>query len=294
MAEPNYPSAFTIADSTSVSGQRIHLRLLQFELAFLAVGSGLGAIGERESSIAASVVFVLAIVVRCYRMTERPDRNWHTGRASAESVKTLSWRYAVGGNPFGVEVPPADADRLFVDRIQEVLEQARVLDVTTPPDPEQEQITGWMTATRGAALSERQAIYRTHRLSDQQKWYAARAAHSVSRNRRWGVAVLAFECLGVVLAMVNAKDIFGVDGLSTSSLLGLAATLGAGAAAWMQARQYGALATAYTIAHQELGAIRSLMLHPLSEAEWASFVDSAEGAVSREHTMWRASRSSER
>jgi len=294
MAEPNYPGAFTIADSTSVRGQRIHLRLLQVELTFLAVGAGLGAFGGRRASIAASVIFVFAIVVRCYRMTERPDRNWHTGRASAESVKTLSWRYAVGGNPFSVEVPPVDADRLFVDRIQEVLEQARVLDVTAPPDPEQEQITRWMTATRGAPLAERQAIYRTQRLSDQQRWYATRAAHCVNRNRRWGVAVLALECVGVVLAIVYVDQLFGVKDLSTASLLGLAATLGAGAAAWTQARQYGALATAYTIAHQELGAIRSLMLHPLCETEWASFVDSAEGAVSREHTMWRASRSSER
>jgi len=80
----------------------------------------------------------------------------------------------------------------------------------------------------------------------------------------------------------------------------LVATVGAATAAWVQAKQYATLASAYAIAiaiaiaiaNEELASIRVLSAHGTGEAAWAEFVDSAEGAISREHTMWRASRTS--
>ena len=76
----------------------------------------------------------------------------------------------------------------------------------------------------------------------------------------------------------------------------LVATVGAATAAWVQAKQYATLASAYAIAiaiaNEELASIRVLSAHGTGEAAWAEFVDSAEGAISREHTMWRAPRTS--
>ena len=101
--------------------------------------------------------------------------------------------------------------------------------------------------------------------------------------------MLTLEFFGVVAGSVKA---FGVLELTWSSgdLLGVAATLGAAAAAWVQTRQYATLASAYAIANEELAAIRALIAHADDEVQWAELVDSAESAISREHTMWRASR----
>jgi SMODS and SLOG-associating 2TM effector domain 1 len=44
------------------------------------------------------------------------------------------------------------------------------------------------------------------------------------------------------------------------------------------------------VASQELSAISGQVDWSASERDWAHFVDQAEEAISREHTLWRASR----
>jgi hypothetical protein len=46
----------------------------------------------------------------------------------------------------------------------------------------------------------------------------------------------------------------------------------------------------YAIANEELASIRVLAAHATGETDREEFVDSAEAAIFREHTMWRASR----
>jgi hypothetical protein len=50
------------------------------------------------------------------------------------------------------------------------------------------------------------------------------------------------------------------------------------------------LAEAYAVTAHELAAIESRINEPTTEAGWASFVDDAESAISREHVLWRARR----
>ena len=45
-----------------------------------------------------------------------------------------------------------------------------------------------------------------------------------------------------------------------------------------------------TFGSQELAAISGQVDWAATEPEWAHFVDQAEEAISREHTLWRASR----
>lgn len=56
-------------------------------------------------------------------------------------------------------------------------------------------------------------------------------------------------------------------------------------------KQHESLATAYALASSELRSIADLLHGVEKEEEWAKFIDEAEGAISREHTMWRAARS---
>ena len=55
-------------------------------------------------------------------------------------------------------------------------------------------------------------------------------------------------------------------------------------------KQHRNLATAYSIASQELAEVATEFVTVKGEEHWAAFVSQAEGAISREHTLWRASR----
>ena len=288
--EPHFSSIFTMTDSASLSGQNRHLRMLRFELATVIAGALLGAIDDRTSRVISAMAFVLAIVMRASRLASNPVADWHQGRAAAESVKTLCWRYAVCANPFGRQLDDAAVDREFVQRLDEILEQLSGLHVMPPAEQEDEQITPWMRETRALSLTERQDLYKSERIDDQRRWYASKARASSVNSQRWGIAVLLLECLAAAMAVASLSNMEGFGKFGPGTLLGVIAALIAAATAWTQARQFGNLAAAYTIAHQELTSIRGLLARPLEETEWSEFVDSAEGAISREHTMWRAAR----
>lgn len=279
-----------MTDSASLSGQSRHLRMLRFELGTVIAGAFLGAIDDRTPRIISAMAFVLAIVMRASRLAGNPVGDWHQGRAAAESVKTMCWRYAVCANPFGRQLDDADVDREFVQRLDEVLEQVASLHVMPPDEQEDEQITPWMRQTRALSLAERQDFYKSARIDDQRRWYASKARASAVNSQRWGVAVLLLECLAAAMAVASLSNMDGFGKFGPGTLLGVLASLIAAATAWTQARQFGNLAAAYTIANQELTSIRGLLARPLEETQWSEFVDSAEGAISREHTMWRAAR----
>jgi hypothetical protein len=88
-----------------------------------------------------------------------------------------------------------------------------------------------------------------------------------------------------VAAVLRAASVVQVD------VLGLAGALTAAGVAWVQTKQHQTLASAYAVASQELSDIDSRVNQPSAEREWAHFVDEAEQAISREHTLWRASHS---
>ncbi|MGY1623432.1 DUF4231 domain-containing protein [Geodermatophilus sp. SYSU D00965] len=294
---PTYSRAFGVADHTAAWAQRTHLRLTRAELGLLVLAAAAGAVPESDgprdidlAGVAAVVLFATTLVLRAYRTSVRPTTVWQDARAAAESIKTLCWRYAVGSRLFPADLDGAAADRLFVERLREILRSIRDLQAVQPEDHQYEEVTPWMRRLRAAPLAERRSAYERQRIEDQQHWYAGRARSNRRRARRWNVVVLTLELLGVVVGVVKAFSLAGT--FNEAALVGLVATVGAAAAAWVQTKQYAALASAYAIANEELATIRVLIPYAASEEQWAEFVDSAEAAISREHTMWRASRTS--
>lgn len=286
-----------VADETAAAGQRTHLRLTRLELGLLVLAAACGLVqapvGARDidlGGVAAVILFSLGLALRAYRMTVRPTTVWQDSRAAAESIKTLCWRYAVGSRLFPPELDDAAADRLFVERLQEILGSIRGLQQVQSVDTGHEEITPWMRGLRAASLHQRRTAYERDRIEDQQRWYARKSEVNRRQAVRWSLVVLSLEVLGVGAGTVKAFGLL-TDRSSSGVLLGLVATLAAAAAAWVQTKQYVTLASAYAIAKEELSTIRVLAAHATTEAAWAEFVDSAETAISREHTMWRASRS---
>ena len=298
MAEPvavdacALPGAFEIADETSLWGQRMHLRLTVVELSLLILGAFTTLFVRADASeldipqLIGAVLFVGALGIRAYRSTERFEQRWFQGRAAAESVKSLAWRYAVGGHPFPVDVDDDAADREFIGRLREVV------DSTAAPmimrrRPIGRQITDWMRTTCGQSLEDRTTAYRVGRIEQQRGWYASKAYENAVAYRRWNLIVVVMELVGFGVGLSQAVGAVGGSGISAMAVM---AAVVAAITAWSHAKQFGSLAAAYTQAEQELLSISELLEAPRAEAEWAEFVQSAETAISREHRMWQSSR----
>lgn len=184
-------------------------------------------------------------------------------------------------DPFPVTLPPADAERRFHERLETLLREAPS-DSIVP--------VGSMAATeamgelRRSPFTVRKQAYLTGRIADQQGWYGTKAAANITLARRWRIGLIAVEGLGVLAAVLRLLEIISFD------LPGvLAAVLGAGAA-WFAVRQHESLGRAYTFAATELSIVHQRLSAVQDESEWAQEVADAEEAISREHTMWRASR----
>ena len=133
-------------------------------------------------------------------------------------------------------------------------------------------------------LDERRRAYISERIDGQRRWYESKALHNQKSARRWRLALVAIESAGVLAALLRAIGLIRID------LAGIAAAIAAAGVAWLSLKQHESLARAYAYAALELALASTRLQSVIDEEEWASEVDKAESAISREHTMWRASR----
>jgi hypothetical protein len=138
---------------------------------------------------------------------------------------------------------------------------------------------------RRSPLEERKQAYLTGRVVDQQRWYGQKATFNRARAHLWRLTLIGLEMLGLTAAILRAFDIVRID------LPGILAAMVASGAAWLAVRQHDSLARAYAFAANELIIAKSRLEAVTEEAAWSVEVADAEEAISREHTMWRASRS---
>jgi hypothetical protein len=285
--EQDFGPLYQSADSSSVRAQHRFLRATQVSLAGIvaaAVGGSLTATSGPVDifGLLALIGFLAALAAEGYIVTQHPDRVWYEGRAAAETAKSLAWRYMVGGEPFPVTQTGATTDALYLERMNDVLHDLGSVDIT--PATGTQQITSEIRRVRALPLDERQALYRTQRIEDQQRWYTAKSQWNAQRSYAWSLAALAIEFAGVVGAALKAFKVIDFD------LLGVLAATAAAIAAWSQTKQHQTLQRAYFVASQELAAIASQLAAPIPETAWAQIMQKAEEAISREHTLWRASR----
>jgi len=281
------PAVFRAADARSAQAQQRFTRTILLQLALLLVASVAGSLhgsysGADWLGFAAAGGFLAVALLRLHGLVGREQEGfWYEARATAESAKTLAWRYAVGAPPFQGQ---DGAEVTLVGRLREVIIGSGPA-VAMLPDADAVQITPAMRRLRECPLDVRRAVYCADRIDEQRRWYTTKAQQNQSRSQHWGLAFLALDGLAISGSVLLAIDAIDVN------LIGVAGTAATAVTAWVQLRQHATLARAYSVAAHELSLIRLLLDQARTEEEWSRFVDDAEKAISREHTLWRASRS---
>ncbi len=285
LAGSDLPGFWGDADDASRRGQKW---VLIYSAARL-IGSVVAALGGALSisagrvDVAAVIVllgFAVAFASELALWIHGPERLWYDGRALAESTKTLAWRYAVCADPFPSAMSKDEALGVLRTRLLEVSRETTTGVVLTAATP---VATDRMSDLRNESFVVRRAAYVEDRTLDQQRWYAKKA----QLNGAWSVAsrivLVVAEILAIILASLR---VFGGWHVNLAGVMG--AFIAAGAA-WVAVKQFGPLASAYSIAAREL-AIQSDRLRVVPEEAWAKVSADAEEAISREHTLWLASR----
>ena len=171
MKQTHYPSIYQSADELSLASQRLFFRFLFCNLFFLVIAAGISIANSSEILCAVLQVIVLlfALGSSIYLYAVRPDRDWYSARAIAESVKTLTWRYISKAEPF-VLGEAADRER-FLLGLKQVVDQNKDIAKKLIGIQSMPQITKEMSRLRDQSISDRLCFYVDQRVVEQLNWY---------------------------------------------------------------------------------------------------------------------------
>jgi hypothetical protein len=290
VTDADLPVLFRDLDATSQKAQKSYLRLVKADLLFLVAGAAASSVmlswraGQMIINALGAVCLFAGLLLTIIIERRNLERTWYGARAAAESVKSLSWKYMMRARPFGdgdsaagKELTKALLDILH-NRRELALRPSLVANAT-------DQITARMQCVRQTGNADRLNLYLRERIQDQTEWYRGKAAQNASKERLWFALVIALQAIALAAAIVQV--FWPQIPVNAASVLAAAASSGL---AWLQVKSYQELSQSYTLTAHELGLIAAAAPPPGSEDELSTFVNDAEAAISREHTMWVARR----
>lgn len=289
MTEPKYPTIFEKADSKSLSAQKNFINLNKGILGLLVISTFLSSIKTDEKWIAviSSFLLVISLILTILIMFFKPEKTWYDGRAIAESAKSLTWKFITGTKPFSFKLKSIDAEEKLIKNLKQIIGQKKeFFQLIGEEFGEGDQITQSMVDLRKLNLKDKIELYSSKRLEVQRKWYYNKSKENrKNKNLSFG-AIITFQVLAIVSLVL---DYFGLIDFMTTPLM---ACLASSFIAWLQLKRFQELTESYGITATELNLIKSKVRHIKDESDFENFVDDAETAISREHTLWLARRDS--
>lgn len=284
MNEGDFPALYQSADDLSLESQKAFLDALRLHLVLLVLAAVLSVLNIPHWSAAILQALVLLGAMSCaiYLAMKRPERYWYAGRAVAESIKTITWRFMCRAEPFQNQDDKISSSE-FLQKLKAIVEQNTDVAKELTKHLAGMQITDTMAANRALDLEERKRLYADHRIANQLKWYAEKARHNKSRTKLFFRVLIGINALAVVIALFRIQ-FPGSPFWPTDILVTLAASL----LSWMQARRFSELSASYALAAHEIGLIRMQSMSSTSDRDFSGFVGDTENAFSREHTQWVA------
>lgn len=288
----SFPALYQRADTCSKSSQSCYLNWMAANLSLLVIGATIGSFSledlghKRTAYVVMAVLFFVATAVSILLATRRWERIWYAGRAVAESAKSLTWKFVCGAEPFPIKLDVKEAVLHFTNTLRELLQENRQLAALLPNEADaNEEVTDFMLRMRNAPVGVARDAYLSQRVNEQQSWYFKKAAAN-RKNRNTWFSLLVFFQVSAGLGAV-ALAIYPEFQWRAATMF---STLASATVAWGQVRRYQELAQAYGLAAQELSFIATRGAFVQTREEFARFVNDAETAISREHSMWVARR----
>jgi hypothetical protein len=273
------PQSFHEADSAAVEAQRNFTVVVKIQIACLVVPVLAGTIAatfadQEWLSYVALIGLIMLAGTRLVQRFSGQESIWHSKRAIAEYIRSLSWQYAVGGLLFESAANPSD---FFGTLVHEVAGGS------DPDARDPSEVTDAMVQMRAASFALRRQAFMGDRLKNQRDWYRSRSGHAGQRGKLWDALFIAASAAAVLFGTLHAFDVLTINLLSVFGIT--AAVIGT----WTGVKQFGSLEATYSNTAAELDSLVALAPQTSDEA-WSTFVTTAEEVLSRELRMWRVKR----
>lgn len=283
MREQDFPALYLSANDLSLTSQKNFFFALKSHLILLVIAAVLSVVSIPHWLVPTLQVICLLGALFCsvYLFSKRPDRHWYSGRAVAESIKTITWRYISRAEPFQFDDSLARSE--FQQKLKAVVDQNRDVAQALTEHLGAPQITEVMTQMRSQSLEARRAIYADCRIKDQLTWYAGKSSFNRNASNKYFIALISINAIAVISAVIRINFVL-IPYWPTDIFVAGAASL----LSWMQAKRFSELAASYALAAHEISLIREQSMLPDSDQKFSVFVGDSENAFSREHTQWIA------
>ncbi len=294
MGREDLPGIYYSASDASQSAQRTFLLLIKINISLLVLLAVISAINissikEHYQSLiplSSAILMVISIVITFVTEFGKYEKKWYDGRAIAESLKTLSWKFMMKAEPF-FDLSKESAETKFLNDFREIVSAigptGELFGDNTQAN--EHQLTDKMKEIYGSDLNTRKGTYERNRINAQKKWYKSNSGINSSKSALFFWIIVGFQTLTVLTAilMISMPNLFfNPTGLVTTAVAVLMT--------WMQVKQYRNLAESYGITSTELSLIEDAIPNITTNEKFSSFVAESETAISREHTLWRARR----
>lgn len=283
MKESDFPGIYQAADTLSGNAQAHFFTALVLNLLSLVLATVVSVVNYPHwvSAVVQALLLAGAMASSVYLALVRPERLWYSGRAVAESIKTLVWRYVSRAEPFH----EADdvSKTLLLEKLKQVVKQNKAISDKLITHLKEKQISDMMVQLRSGSFDERRNTYIQHRINDQLAWYEKKATFNKRASSRFFATLVLINAIALLCALIKIANV-QYQYFPTDILIAIAASL----LTWMQAKRFSELSASYALTANEIGIVREQADDLVSDGALSSFVGDSENAFSREHTQWVA------
>ncbi len=289
MNKLDYPNIYEKADNKSLASQNSFSRLNLGILILLVLSTMISSLQVENGwvTFVSSFLLVISLISTIWIMHFQPEKTWYNGRAIAESTKSLTWKFITGTKPFGSSLKLNEAEDKFLTNLKQIIGQKKdFFRLIGEEFSEGEQVTKSMRELRNLNIQDKIDYYLINRIEDQRGWYYKKSKENRKNKNLTFAAIITFQVLAITAL---ALDFYNIIDFTVTPLM---ACLASSFIAWLQLKKFQELTESYGITATELSLIKSKIKHIKNESDFENFVDDAETAISREHTLWLARRES--
>jgi hypothetical protein len=315
LKQGDLPALYQATDTAAKRHQRWYILSIVAEIAFALLGALMLVLSQNPNfvdaassiasvqvlgttlvplSLATAIALLATAITLVVRYIFKPGDKWRESRFLGERCATLAWRYATQATPADLDRAQdgqTDANRWYIDQIDDLLQQARPLDL--PDVAGLEELTPAMSALRGAPAEQRFKSYLEDRVIDQRNWYDRRARRFRRQRNFWRAVTVLIYVLGGLLVLAHATSLRDQVpfGILATNYWPLVAAAGGAVTSYVAARHYDDLQQSYRYMAERLSGEIAVMRGFTAagrEREVGEFVDRVETLMDAEHQQWHA------